>query len=75
MFRIAQQVFPASLILSVGAGIAAGCRSVAPAPIDWPREAAAWSAAVTNRITLTAASARDLARVLNPEINALRLSR
>jgi len=75
MFRIVQRVFPASLILSVGALIAAGCRSIAPAPIDWPREAAAWSAAVTNRVTLTAASARDLARVLNPEINALRLSR
>jgi hypothetical protein len=75
MFRIVHRAFPASRILFLGAAVAAGCRSVAPAPIDWPREAAAWSAAVTNRVTLTAASARDLARVLNPEINALRLSR
>jgi len=75
MFRIVQRSLSVSLILSIGAGIYAGCRNVAPAPIDWPHEAAVWSDAVTNRVTLSAASARDLALILNPEINALRLSR
>ncbi len=75
MFRIVQRSFSVSLILSIGAGIYAGCRNIGPAPIDWSHEAAVWSDAVTNRVTLSAASARDLALILNPEINALRLSR
>lgn len=63
MFRIVQRSLSVSLILSIGAGIYAGCRNVAPAPIDWPHEAAVWSDAVTNRVTLSAASARDLALI------------
>ncbi|HRR34219.1 MAG TPA: TolC family protein [Kiritimatiellia bacterium] len=75
MFRIVQRTFSVPFILSIGAVAAVGCRNIAPAPIDWPHESAAWSGAVTNSITLTAATARELALVLNPEINALRLSR
>jgi len=50
-----------------------GCRSYAPAPIDWARESADWSASATNRVPLTLAEARQVALILNPEINALRL--
>lgn len=50
-----------------------GCRSYAPAPIDWARESADWSASATNRVPLTLADARQVALILNPEINALRL--
>ena len=52
----------------------AGCRSYAPAPVDWARERAAWgeaSAAAPSRLTL--ADARQCALFLNPEINALRV--
>jgi outer membrane protein TolC len=52
-----------------------GCRSYAPAPIDWPHEASGWSASATLRAPLTLAEARQCALFLNPEINALRLSR
>ncbi len=52
-----------------------GCRSYAPAPIDWTRESSEWSAAATNRVPLTLAEARQIALILNPEINALRLKR
>ena len=51
------------------------CRSYVPAPVDWAREAADWSATATNRTPLTLAEARQLALILNPEINAFRLSR
>lgn len=61
--------------LALGLCLAAGCRSYAPAPIDWPREASDWSATATNRIPLTLETARQLALVLNPDINALRLAR
>ena len=61
--------------LALGVCLAAGCRSYAPAPIDWPREASDWSATATNRIPLTLETARQLALVLNPDINALRRAR
>ena len=51
----------------------AGCRSYAPAPVEWQREATAWSASSTNRVTLTRSEAKPCALVLNPAINALRL--
>lgn len=50
-----------------------GCRTYAPAPVDWPREAADWPLSSTNRVSLTRAEARAYALVLNPAINALRL--
>lgn len=50
-----------------------GCRSYAPAPIDWTRESSDWSASATNRLPLTLVEARQIALILNPEINALRL--
>ena len=50
-----------------------GCRSYAPAPIDWERESSDWSASATNRLPLTLVEARQIALILNPEINALRL--
>jgi len=53
--------------------IIGGCRSYAPAPIEWRRETSDWTAASTNRASLTPSEARQCALVLNPAINALRL--
>ena len=61
--------------LALGLCLTAGCRTYAPAPIDWSREASEWNGSATNRIPLTLETARQLALVLNPDINALRLAR
>ncbi len=55
--------------------VGTGCRSYPAAPLDWSREASDWSVTATNPVTLTLTGARQLALVLNPEINAFRLSR
>jgi outer membrane protein TolC len=50
-----------------------GCRSYAPAPIEWHSETSGWADASSNRVSLTLSEARQCALVLNPAINALRL--
>ncbi len=71
-FRGQTQRLPTLLL---GLLLCGGCRSYAPAPIHWSREAAEWSASAPPRAPLTLAEARQIALILNPEINALRLKR
>lgn len=54
--------------------ILSGCRSYNPTPIDWQEENARWTTSTGENLPTTLAQAVQCALILNPEINALRLT-
>ena len=62
------------LRLTLGLILCSGCQSYTPTPIDWAIETITWTPATTNAIDLTLTVARQCALILNPQINAVRLT-